>query len=185
MRSAILLSALAVAASAELVDKRQTSKPGLSNVIKDITITAQDLAKLRDDVNAPGCNSCPYSFAQLGPLLQDNQAVLYDLGNGTQAVDASNTFNPSDSNKLGTAITSTLVPQVTSLLNDLKAHYPAFSSQGFQGIVSGILETEKDHATSFAGAFVTKVSGPATTVAPKISQSIVSYFDAAISVYAE
>lgn len=144
---------------------------------------------------APTYVSCPGSWisahilpfqtgAQLSNLLNDNQAVLYDIGNGTEAVDASNTFNSADSQSLASAVTSSLYPSVTALLNDLEAHYPAFSSQGFVGIVSSILVTQKSSATAFAGAFVTKVSGPATTQAPAISSSIVSVFNKALSVYA-
>ncbi|KAK4498662.1 hypothetical protein PRZ48_009172 [Zasmidium cellare] len=179
-----LVIAFAALAAAGIVDKRQTTAGGYNNVVKDINIALSDINKVKSDLDVNSSPTYQYTGDQLYALFNDNQQVLYDAGNLTQALQNSNTFNSGDSNNLASIVTASFLPTLTSLLNDLQTHYPGFSSQGVQGAVSSILRQDSSSAAALASAFVTKVSGPATTVAPKVSSSITSAFNKALSVYA-
>lgn len=184
MLSKFLVVAFAVLATAGVVEKRQTTAGGYSNVVKDINLALSDLKQLKSDVDVQPDPNGNYTGDQLFAMANDNQQVQYDTGNLTQALQNSGTFNSGDSSKLMSMVTASLVPSLTALLNDLQTHYPGLSSQGVQGVISSILREDSSSAVALASAFVTKVSGPATTVAPKVSASITSAFNKALSVYA-
>lgn len=185
MQYAIILAALAALATANpMLEERQTTAPGLTNVLSDISLAANDLTALGKVIASPGANDATYSSSQIVDLVHANSKVYYDVGNGTAAVNGSKTFNEADSDKIGTAVTSTLLPSVTALLNTVVAHQPGIKSSGLEAYVHSILLSQSTQAAQFAGAFVTKVSGPsATSVAPAISTSVGKAFNSALAYF--
>nr|POF11499.1 hypothetical protein CFP56_44337 [Quercus suber] len=177
-----VLAAFAVAATASPLDffKRQSSTATAATVVSDLKMAGTDTVKLNNTVSQ-NSNTAAYSGDQLFTLINQNQQIIYDVGNATKSANATKTYNAADSSSIYNAGTA-LYPTVSSVLHNFELHYTAFKNSGVQGVVADSLQKQREQVREF-GSAATKLAAPYNTQAPKAIASQLALFDHAIAVF--
>jgi len=178
MRCTLLSLALVALASANPLDRRQTTAGGVSNVILDVSDLAKDLNKVTAQINKA------YTSDNLNTFYNLAGTCSFDSGNVTASLGNSGHFSQADSVKLGAALVSTLQPAVTSMASNLVAHKASFQAASATVQASVILNYLSADAMSIASSVVGQVSGPtASSEALAASSALASAFSSAKAVW--
>jgi hypothetical protein len=178
MRYSLLSFALAALATANPLERRQTSAGGLSNLLLDVTDLARDMGKMSAQI------SKPYTSDGLNAFYGLAGTCAFDSGNVTASLGNSGKFNQADSVKLGAALLSTLNPAVTSMASNLVAHKASFQAASATAQASVILHYVSVDAMSIASVVAGQVSGPtAVPEAAAQSSALASAFSSAWAVW--